>query len=90
VTILAELPGEAMTARQAASLASGLRLRAYKFTRYKTRILDGEDTTLRADISIAVGDVSAARKAWSGESHIVDGVNIARELVNEPPNVLYP
>src|SRR5262249_3732137 len=37
-----------------------------------------------------VGDVGATRKAWSGESHIVDGVNIARELVNEPPNVLYP
>src|SRR5215471_17011296 len=33
VTILAELPDEAMTVEQAAQVASGLRLRAYKFTR---------------------------------------------------------
>ncbi len=90
VTVLAELPDDAMTAEQAVSVASGLRLRAYKFTRYKTKKKDGEDTTLRSAISIAVGDVNAARKAWTPEAHIVDGVIIARELVNEPPNVLYP
>ena len=35
-------------------------------------------------------DVAAARKAFAPESHVVDGVIIARELVNEPPNVLFP
>src|SRR5207253_6753893 len=43
-----------------------------------------------ADVSIAVGDVAAVRKAFAPASHVVDGVVIARELVNEPPNVLYP
>jgi leucyl aminopeptidase len=90
VTVLAELPEGAMAAERAASLASGLRLRAYKFTRYKTKKKDGEDATLRAEVSIAVADVNAARKAFAPESHTVDGVIIARELVNEPPNVLYP
>ena len=90
VTVLAELPGVDVTAAEAASIAAGLRLRAYKFTRYKTKKKEGDDGVLRAQVSIAVGDADAARKAWSGQGHIVDGVIMARELVNEPPNVLYP
>ena len=90
VTIVAELPDGAMQPDQAAGIASGIRLRAYKFDRYKTRKKDGENGALRADVSVAVADVAAARKAFAPESHVVDGVIIARELVNEPPNVLFP
>ena len=90
VMIMADLPDGAMKPDQAAAVASGLRLRAYKFDRYKTRKKDGEDATLRAEVSLAVGDVAAARKAFAPRAHIVDGVIMARELVNEPPNVLYP
>jgi leucyl aminopeptidase len=90
VTIIAELPEGAMKPDQVAAVASGVRLRAYKFDRYKTKKKDGEDAALRADVSLAVGDVGAARKAFAPDSHIVDGVIMARELVNEPPNVLYP
>src|SRR6202051_4057365 len=90
VTIIAELPAAAMKPDQAAAVASGIRLRAYKFDRYKTKKKDGEDAALRADVSIAVGDVAAARKAFAPNAHIVDGVITARDLVNEPPNVLFP
>ena len=90
VTIIAELPDGAMTPEQAAAIAAGVRLRAYKFDRYKTKKKDGENAALRADVSLAVADVNAARKAFAPDGHIVDGVIIARELVNEPPNVLYP
>ncbi len=90
VTVVAELPDGAMTPVHAAAVASGIRLRAYKFDRYKTKKKDGEDGVLRADVSLAVSDVAATRKAFAPEAHIVDGVIIARELVNEPPNVLYP
>jgi leucyl aminopeptidase len=90
VMIIAELPTGALKPDQAAAVASGVRLRAYKFDRYKTKKKDGEDAALRADVSIAVGDVAAARKAFAPDAHIVDGVIMARELVNEPPNVLYP
>jgi leucyl aminopeptidase len=89
-TIIAELPTGAMTPDQAAAVASGVRLRAYRFDRYKTKKKDGEDAALRADISIAAGDVSAARKSFAPSTHIVDGVITARDLVNEPPNVLFP
>jgi leucyl aminopeptidase len=90
VTIMAELPDGPMTPDQAAAVASGVRLRAYKFDRYKTKKKDGEDAALRADISVAVEDVAATRKAFAPNAHVVDGVIMARELVNEPPNVLYP
>jgi leucyl aminopeptidase len=90
VTIIAELPAGAMKPEQAAALAAGVRLRAYKFDRYKTRKKDSEDAALSAEISLAVGDVAAAKKAFASDDHIVDGVIIARDLVNEPPNVLFP
>jgi leucyl aminopeptidase len=90
VTVMAELPDAAMLPEQAAAIGSGVRLRAYRFDRYKTKKKDGENGALRAQVSIAVEDVAAARKAFAGTGHIVDGVVLARELVNEPPNVLYP
>jgi leucyl aminopeptidase len=90
VNLIAELPDGAMGPDQAAAVATGIRLRAYKFDRYKTKKKDGEEGPLRADIALAVDDVPATRKAFAPDSHVVDGVNLARDLVNEPPNVLYP
>jgi leucyl aminopeptidase len=90
VTVMAELPAGVMTPAQAASIATGVLLRAYKFDRYKTKKKDGEDASVKAAVSIAVDDVAAAKKAFAPEGHIVDGVILARELVNEPPNVLFP
>jgi leucyl aminopeptidase len=89
VTVLAELPEQPMTPDQISALAAGIRLRAYRFDRYKTKKKD-EDGGLHADISLAVADVAAAKKAFAPRSHLTDGVIIARDLVNEPPNVLYP
>jgi leucyl aminopeptidase len=90
VTIVAELPEGAMQPNQAAFVASGIKLRAYRFDRYKTKKKDGEERGLRAEVSLAVEDVAAAKKAFAPDADVVDGVILARELVNEPPNVLYP
>ncbi|MCP3443732.1 leucyl aminopeptidase [Bradyrhizobium sp. CCGUVB14] len=90
MTIMAELATGAMTGEQAVAIASGLRLRAYKFDRYKTKKKDGEEGALRADVSLAVGDAAAAKKTFASAGAVVDGVIIARDLVNEPPNVLFP
>ncbi len=54
VTVMAELPEGAMKPDQAAAIATGVRLRAYKFDRYKTKKKDGEERGLRADVSVAV------------------------------------
>ncbi|MBW7968250.1 leucyl aminopeptidase [Bradyrhizobium sp. BR 10289] len=90
MTIIAELPDGAMASEQAVAIASGLRLRAYKFDRYKTKKKEGDEGAARAEISLAVGDAAAAKKAFVAAGHVVDGVIIARDLVNEPPNVLFP
>jgi leucyl aminopeptidase len=90
VSVLAELPKGTMSAAQAAAVAVGIRLRAYAFDLYKTKKKEGEEATLRANVSIAVGDTAAARKAFVPNAHVVDGVITARDLVNEPPNVLFP
>jgi leucyl aminopeptidase len=90
VTVVAELPKATMSADQAAAIAAGIRLRAYTFDRYKTKKKEGEETALRASVSIAVDDVAAARKAFAPNAHVVEGVITARDLVNEPPNILFP
>src|SRR4051794_23382879 len=53
VNIIAELPDGAMQPDQAAAIASGIRLRAYRFDRYKTKKKDGDNGALRADVSVA-------------------------------------
>jgi leucyl aminopeptidase len=93
VTVLAELPSGKLSPEDAAKVALGIKLRAYKFDRYKTKKkTDGDDAkgTPAPQIKIAVADVAAARKAWSDANGIGDGILLARELVNEPPNVLFP
>jgi leucyl aminopeptidase len=88
-TVSAELPGGAMSAARAADLAQGMRLRAYAFDRYKTKRKDDERRA-NVKVSIAVSDIAAARNAFAPREAIADGVDMARDLVNEPANVLYP
>ena len=93
-TVFAELPGGAkggaMTAEQAADLVQGMQLRAYTFDRYKTKRKDDEPPPVKRSIDVAVGDVAAARKAFATRQAITSGVLMARDLVNEPANVLFP
>jgi leucyl aminopeptidase len=94
VTALLELSDGKVSGRDAADFALGMRLRAYKFDRYKTKRKEGEDkdkdAPVKAAVTIATSDVAGARAAWATSSGIAEGVLIARDLINEPPNVLYP
>src|SRR6201995_2955620 len=89
VTVMAEHAGGAFKPGQAAAVAAGIRLRAYKFDRYKTKKKD-ESAALRAEVSVAVNDVAKSNRAFAPSAHVADGVEMARDLVNEPPNVLFP
>jgi len=90
LTVFADLPGGSMTADQAADLAQGAQLRAYDFDRYKTKRKDDEVAPVKRNVTIAVGDAAAARKAYVARDAIAGGVLLARDLVNEPANILYP
>jgi leucyl aminopeptidase len=73
----------------AAHLAFGARLRSYGFEKYRTRDLDDHKKRLK-QIQIATPDIAAAKRAYAGLDAVADGIFLARDLVNEPPNVLYP
>ncbi len=89
-TIIAEFSAGALKPEQAADLAFGARLRGYTFDRYKTKHKEGEDTPTKTNIALAVGNVAVAQKAFAPRAALSDGVVIARDLINEPANVLYP
>jgi leucyl aminopeptidase len=91
-TVLLERPGEEFAAAAAAEFALGLTLRAYAFDRYKTKKKeDGEEEEpSRARISLVTAAEGAAKKAWRNREAVAAGVVLARDLVNEPPNVLNP
>jgi leucyl aminopeptidase len=90
VTVFCELPGRSMTGAQAADVALGVVLRAYAFDRYKTKRKENEERPPKARVTLGVGDPAAARKAWRRREAVGEGVVLARDLVNEPGNVLVP
>ncbi|PWB57078.1 MAG: leucyl aminopeptidase [Bradyrhizobiaceae bacterium] len=89
-TLVLELADGALKPEAAADVALGLALRAYAFDRYKTRRKDDEEAPGRIELSLAVADAAGARRAWSARRAVAEGVALARDLVNEPPNVLFP
>jgi leucyl aminopeptidase len=90
VTVFCELPGRAMGAAQAADVMLGIMLRAYAFDRYKTKRKDNDGAPPKARVTLAAADPAAARKAWRRREAVGEGVALARDLVNEPGNVLFP
>jgi leucyl aminopeptidase len=89
-TIIAEFATGALKGGQIADLALGARLRAYTFDRYKTKRKEGEERADKVEVNFACGNPAAAERAWASTMGIADGVVLARDLVNEPANVLHP
>ena len=92
VAIMTDMPAApADPTAVAADMALGAVLRAYKFDLYRTKKKDDSEKEAAAvALTVAVADPAAARAAHVARQALADGVIIARNLVNEPPNVLYP
>ena len=88
--VVADLPGGPMSVDAVADLAAGARLRAYKFDRYKTKRKEDDEKQGVVDLTIAVADSAGASRLWRSQAGVVDGVMLARDLINEPANTLYP
>ena len=71
-----------------AELAAGLRLRHYRFDKYKT--VRADDAPAALDITLYVADPAAADIAIADRNATVEGTLLARDLINEPANVLGP
>ena len=73
----------------AAQLAFGAQLGSYRFDKYKTKQKPEQKPTL-AGLTVAIAGVAAAQSAYAPLEKAAEAVFFARDLVSEPPNVLYP
>jgi leucyl aminopeptidase len=89
-TVLFERPDGEAAGAAAADFALGAKLRAYTFDNYRPDTEDAPKRKAPTDIAIAVEDVAAAKAAWAARGAVADGVLLARDLINEPANVLGP
>ena len=92
VTVVLQAPkrvSDDEEAEFAARVAQGAVLRSYRFDQYRTTQKKTEKPSL-AKVNIAVGDPADAKKAWRSAEAVANAVFFTRDLVTEPPNVLYP
>jgi leucyl aminopeptidase len=80
-----------LSARNCADVAMGAFLRAYEFDRYKSKKDDDdEDKATSITLRLHVNDCDACQKAWGLLRPVAEGVCLARDLINEPANILGP
>lgn len=94
VTAFTDLDGgRTLDGETIAAIAGGAKLRAYEFDTYKTKKSTSDENGEASGVSkitfVAAAD-SDAKKAWKVMDAITDGMFFARDLVNEPANILGP
>jgi len=73
----------------AARAAAGAKLAAYRFDTYKTKLKpDGKPSV--TSLAMITEQPKEAKAAFKHLGAATDGTYFARDLVNEPPNTLYP
>ena len=81
------LPGA--TAVEAAQAALGVTLAAYRFDRYRTTEKPEAKPSVQT-VQIHTDDPAAADAAFAPLKALGEAIYFSRDLVSEPPNVLYP
>jgi len=96
-SLVAEVPDprSRTAADLAADLAFGALLRSYRFQKYATRKKDENGEGPKANDGLArlvihTPDPAAAEAAFARRKAVANGMFLARDLVNEPANVLGP
>ena len=88
--VLDQLPGAPVSGPQAASrLGLGARLRSYRFDKYRTQE-KAEDKPTLTQFAVALSHKKDAETAYRPLEKVADGVEMTRDLVSEPANVLTP
>lgn len=92
VTIYLDAPGFEIGGDEAAAVALGFLLRGYRFDKYRTKKTDLEDgeEAEKVKVTIVTPAAAAAKKAYANVEAVAHGVRLARDLVNEPANMLGP
>ncbi len=86
-TVAVLLDGHEAMPQAIAELAAGMRLRHYKFDKYKAR-KNGDSAPETLTVTLHVPEPDKADAAIASRGAVVDGTLLARDLINEPANVL--
>jgi leucyl aminopeptidase len=78
-----------VTPELAAHIALGARLRSYRFDKYRTTQKEDEKPKLTG-LKLLTSDPAQAQAAYTPLAAVAEGVELTRNLVTEPANVLYP
>jgi len=84
-----DLSGLKYDADAAARVALGAALRSWRYDRYRTKLKDKQKPTLTS-VTITGAGKDAEQRYASRYAAVVEGVSLTRELVTEPPNIIYP
>ena len=84
------LDGFGLSPDDAARAAVGARLAGYRFNNHKTKLTKDKKPNITS-IRVTHDSQTKSKNAYDNfHGPICDGVIYARDLVNEPPNVMYP
>jgi leucyl aminopeptidase len=83
------LPKGVSSGEAAALIGSGMRLRHYGFTKYKKSKPEEKQAALKT-VTIVTGEAEVAGRRYAEFEGVADGVHLARDLINEPANILTP
>jgi leucyl aminopeptidase len=86
-TLVIRLTGLSPTLSSRAAL--GVSLAAYRFDKYRTTEKAEKKPSIKA-VWLAVDRPAQAAKAWERDAAVAKGVLLARDLVSEPANILFP
>lgn len=89
-TLVLHLDGFGLSPTDAAQAGLGAVLAAYRFDKYRTKLAADKKPSLKT-VKIAIENPAKARKAWNMfYGPVGEGTLMARDLVMEPANKLYP
>ncbi len=89
-TVVAEASSKKLKAADiAAQVAYGAALKSYRFDKYFTKMEDDKKPSLKK-ITVAAQDSQKASSLFAKLDKVRAGVFLARDVVTEPPNVIYP
>jgi leucyl aminopeptidase len=83
-----DVTGTGLSADDVAGLLLGARLRGWQFNLHRTTLNDDQKVSLQDYAVIGAPDGTAA--AWEREAALAEGVELTRELVTQPANIIYP
>lgn len=77
------------SASLATQIAFGAKMNSYTFNEYKTKG-PANDNTAETNLSLTGTFANCAKKKWTRLNALSDGIFLTYDLMNEPPNKLYP